>query len=94
MNILITNDDGIMSPGIIELADRLSERHNVLVVAPDVERSATGHAITIRTPLWAKEVKVGNRMIGYAINGTPAALRFSCSPGRSKMAPRIFPGSA
>ena len=72
MNILITNDDGIMSPGIIELADRLSERHNVLVVAPDVERSATGHAITIRTPLWAKEVKVGNRMIGYAINGTPA----------------------
>lgn len=72
MNILVTNDDGIMSPGIILLAETLSEEHEVLVVAPDVERSATGHAITIRTPLWAKEVKVGNRNIGYAINGTPA----------------------
>ena len=72
MNILVTNDDGIMSPGIILLAEALSEEHEVLVVAPDVERSATGHAITIRTPLWAKEVKVGNKNIGYAINGTPA----------------------
>jgi 5'-nucleotidase len=72
LNILITNDDGIMSPGIIELAERLSESHEVLVVAPDVERSATGHAITIRTPLWAKEVRVGNKNLGYAINGTPA----------------------
>lgn len=72
MNILVTNDDGIMSPGIITLADELSEAHNVLVVAPDVERSATGHAITIRTPLWAKQVKAGNKIIGYAINGTPA----------------------
>jgi 5'-nucleotidase len=61
-----------MSPGIILLAEALSEDHEVLVVAPDVERSATGHAITIRTPLWAKEVKVGNKNIGYAINGTPA----------------------
>jgi len=72
LNILVTNDDGIMSPGIILLAEALSEDHEVLVVAPDVERSATGHAITIRTPLWAKEVKVGNKNIGYAINGTPA----------------------
>lgn len=72
MNILITNDDGIMSPGINILTEKLSEKHKVLVVAPDVERSATGHAITIRTPLWAKEVNVGTKFIGYAINGTPA----------------------
>ncbi|ACR79458.1 MULTISPECIES: 5'/3'-nucleotidase SurE [Kosmotoga] len=72
MNILVTNDDGIMAPGINILAQKLAEKHSVLVVAPDVERSATGHAITIRTPLWAKEVKVGEKTVGYAINGTPA----------------------
>nr|WP_245612768.1 5'/3'-nucleotidase SurE [Kosmotoga pacifica] len=72
LNILLTNDDGIMAPGINILAQELSKEHEVLVVAPDVERSATGHAITIRTPLWAKEVRVGNKDIGYAINGTPA----------------------
>ncbi len=41
-------------------------------IAPDIERSATGHAITIRNPLWAKEVKFGNEFFGYAVNGTPA----------------------
>jgi 5'-nucleotidase len=72
LRILLTNDDGIMAQGIRTLARCLSKEHNVLVVAPEVERSATGHAITIRTPLWAKEVKLGEEDIGYAINGTPA----------------------
>ncbi|MCL4407599.1 MAG: 5'/3'-nucleotidase SurE [Thermotogae bacterium] len=72
MRILITNDDGIMSEGIIILARKLSEVGEVHVVAPDIERSATGHAITIRNPLWAKEVKFGNEFFGYAVNGTPA----------------------
>ncbi len=61
-----------MSPGIAALGDTLALEHEVIVVAPDVERSATGHAITIRTPLWAKEVRLGRRSLGYAINGTPA----------------------
>ncbi len=72
MRILITNDDGIMSEGIITLARKLSETEEVHVVAPDIERSATGHAITIRNPLWAKEIKFGNEFFGYAVNGTPA----------------------
>ncbi len=72
MRILITNDDGIMSEGIIILARKLSEIAEVHVVAPDIERSATGHAITIRNPLWAKEVKFGSEFFGYAVNGTPA----------------------
>ena len=60
MNILLSNDDGIMSPGIIILKEYLEQKHhNVYVVAPDVERSSTGHAITVRNPLWAKEVKFG-----------------------------------
>ena len=72
MRILITNDDGIMSEGIITLARMVSKIAEVHVVAPDVERSATGHAITIRNPLWAKEVKFGSEFFGYAVNGTPA----------------------
>ncbi|PNR95727.1 5'/3'-nucleotidase SurE [Petrotoga sp. 9PWA.NaAc.5.4] len=72
MNILISNDDGIMSPGIITLKEYLSRKHNVYVVAPDIERSATGHAITVRNPLWAKEVKFGDIFFGHAVNGTPA----------------------
>lgn len=72
MRILITNDDGIMSEGIITLARTVSKIAEVHVVAPDVERSATGHAITIRNPLWAKEVKFGREFFGYAVNGTPA----------------------
>ncbi len=72
MKILLTNDDGIMAQGIRTMARCLSKEHEVIVVAPEVERSATGHAITIRTPLWAKEVRLGKEEIGYAVNGTPA----------------------
>jgi len=73
MRILVTNDDGIMSPGISILSKHLKEvADEVIIVAPDVERSATGHAITIRTPLWVKEVSVNNEFFGYAVNGTPA----------------------
>ncbi|BBE29871.1 5'-nucleotidase SurE [Tepiditoga spiralis] len=72
MNILISNDDGIMAPGISILKSFLEKDHNVFVVAPDVERSATGHAITVRNPLWAKDVMVNNKLFGKAVNGTPA----------------------
>ncbi len=72
MKVLVTNDDGIMSEGIAVLAQEIAKIAEVLVVAPDVERSATGHAITIRNPLWAKEVKFGEKFFGYAVNGTPA----------------------
>ncbi|HPX16364.1 MAG TPA: 5'/3'-nucleotidase SurE [Petrotogaceae bacterium] len=72
MNILISNDDGIMSPGIAVLKNFLEKDHYVYISAPDVERSATGHAITIRNPLWAKEIYIDNKFFGQAINGTPA----------------------
>ncbi|MDI3472976.1 MAG: 5/3-nucleotidase [Thermotogaceae bacterium] len=73
LRILVTNDDGIMSPGIATLVNYLKKITNeITVVAPDIERSATGHAITIRTPLWVKEVSVNKDFLGYAVNGTPA----------------------
>ncbi|MBQ8168179.1 5'/3'-nucleotidase SurE, partial [bacterium] len=51
MNILISNDDGIAANGIRALTEELSKHHNVYVVAPDRERSAAGHSLTLHTPL-------------------------------------------
>ncbi len=67
MKILVTNDDGIHSPGIKALAKALKNIGVVAVVAPDRERSAVGHALTLHHPLRA--VKVGDNM--FAVDGTP-----------------------
>lgn len=56
MNILISNDDGIAANGIRVLTEVLSKRHNVYVVAPDRERSAAGHSLTLHTPLRVEEI--------------------------------------
>ncbi len=72
MRILITNDDGVTAMGLLSLADALSEDHEIVVVAPESERSATGHAITIRMPIWVKEIDIGKRFRVYAATGTPA----------------------
>ncbi len=72
MRILLTNDDGIFAEGLCALYDALAEEHEVFVVAPEAERSAVGHAITIADPLRVKKVKRGRKFFGYAVNGTPA----------------------
>ncbi|HEY3571286.1 MAG TPA: 5'/3'-nucleotidase SurE [Thermoanaerobaculia bacterium] len=65
--ILITNDDGIFSQGIRRLASALGEIAEVLVVAPDREQSAMGHALTLSRPL--RMQKIEERW--YAVDGTP-----------------------
>lgn len=72
MNILITNDDGIHAPGIFAIKKALEMIADVLVVAPDTERSAVGHAITLSDPLRVSEIHKENSFFGYAVNGTPA----------------------
>ncbi|MGL4913985.1 MAG: 5'/3'-nucleotidase SurE [Romboutsia sp.] len=72
MNILITNDDGIRADGIIELAKEVSRIANVYVVAPDTQRSATGHAITIHSPIMVNEELINEDIKAYSISGTPA----------------------
>lgn len=72
MNILITNDDGIRADGIIELAKELAKTHNVYVVAPDTQRSATGHAITIHEPIMVNKEYIDDNIYAYSISGTPA----------------------
>jgi 5'-nucleotidase len=72
MEILITNDDGIYAEGIYALAVALRKAGNVTVVAPDTQRSAVGHAITITDPLRVTEARRNGRFFGYAASGTPA----------------------
>ncbi len=73
MRILITNDDGILAKGIRILAARLAQEHEVTVVAPETERSATSHAITINRPLRARKVKLAglDGINCYAVDGLP-----------------------
>jgi 5'-nucleotidase len=71
MRILIANDDGIYSPGIATLAEIATKFGEVRVVAPDVEQSSAGHAITASRPLSYKRTRIGN-FEAYRVNGTPA----------------------
>ena len=72
MNILLTNDDGIHCEGLWALYRQLGETHAVSVVAPDRERSAIGHAITLKDPLRVTWVAANGGFGGYAVSGTPA----------------------
>lgn len=67
MLILVTNDDGVRSPGIRALAAALLDLGRVVVVAPDRNRSAVGHALTLERPLRAEEIKPDV----FAVDGTP-----------------------
>ena len=71
MRILISNDDGIYSPGIFALAKVASQFGQVRIVAPDVEQSSASHAITASRPLRSKKIKLGE-FDAYRVNGTPA----------------------
>jgi 5'-nucleotidase len=68
---LVSNDDGVYSPGIAVLAEVAAEFGSVHVVAPDVERSSTGHAITASRPLSYRRTNIQN-LTAYRVNGTPA----------------------
>lgn len=73
MKILITNDDGIYSPGIASLAKVAKKFGEVRVVAPDVEQSSMGHAVTHSRPLSYKRSPIEFEDIeAYRVNGTPA----------------------
>jgi 5'-nucleotidase len=66
--ILVTNDDGVRSEGIYALADALRRLGDVIVVAPHIEASAIGHALTLRRPLRLETVGDGV----YEVDGTPS----------------------
>ena len=71
MRILVSNDDGVFSPGIRVLARVAQEFGEVRVVAPDVEQSAMSHAITVRAPLHYQRTPIDG-IEAYRVDGTPA----------------------
>lgn len=76
MKILIANDDGIYAEGIRALATILAEDHEVYVCAPDRERSATGHSMSLNKPLMVSPMKtkdlINSTKGGWMTSGTPA----------------------
>src|SRR5207249_11825506 len=70
--ILIYNDDGIYSPGIASLAKVASRFGDVRIVAPDVEQSSMGHAITSSRPLRYRRTPLPGGFDAYRVHGTPA----------------------
>jgi len=73
MKILVTNDDGILAEGLWTLVKELGNIAEVIVVAPDRERSAIGTGVTLRQPLRVRKVKPTVPGVkAYAVEGTPA----------------------
>ena len=72
MRILVVNDDGIYSPGIATLTHVARGFGEVRVVAPDVEQSSAGHAITSSRPVRSKPTQLFEGVDAYRVNGTPA----------------------
>lgn len=83
MLVLVTNDDGIGSPGLRALADALSPRHEVVVAAPDRDRSGASHCITVGGAVTARPAGPGR----WALDGTPADCVRVGVPGLLEGAP-------
>ena len=72
MRILVANDDGVYSPEISALAQVAQMFGEVRVVAPDVEQSSAGHAITATRPVRYRRTEIFGDLEAYRVNGTPA----------------------
>ena len=72
MRILLVNDDGIDAVGINVLAEEFCKDNDIFMVAPNGERSAFSHSLTISRSLTLKKVDKGNGIVAYAASGTPA----------------------
>ena len=70
--ILVTNDDGVTSHGIAALREAAKDLGRVVVIAPETEKSAVGHAITLSNPIRIQEISKEDGVTGFAVGGTPA----------------------
>jgi 5'-nucleotidase len=69
--IVLTNDDGVSSPGLAALRTALDPLGDVRIVAPDQNRSGAARSITMRSPLWVEEVHLDDGSLAYSTDGTP-----------------------
>jgi 5'-nucleotidase len=78
--ILLTNDDGITAQGMWDLYEELSKCATITVVAPDRERSGTGHAFTFNAPLHYEKQRSKHGFEGFVVSGTPVdCVKFAIS---------------
>jgi 5'-nucleotidase len=73
--ILVTNDDGVSSPGLWSLHDGLRGLGDLVVIAPDSPKSGTGMSLTFHKPLRVKKFRTKNRR-AFAVSGNPADCGF------------------
>ena len=72
MRILLSNDDGIQAPGLRALCRAFADAgHEVAVLAPDGQRSAASHSLTMHMPLIPRKAEMPGASCAYAVNGTP-----------------------
>jgi 5'-nucleotidase len=72
VKLLLVNDDGVHSDGIFALKTALARDHDVTVVAPERQQSATGHAITLHKPLRLVPTRLRDGSPAFTSNGTPS----------------------
>jgi 5'-nucleotidase len=72
MRILLSNDDGILAPGLAAMRQELATLGEVDVVAPSSPQSAAAHAITVHGPVAVRKVHVQGAFFGYSVDGRPA----------------------
>lgn len=72
MHILVTNDDGVLAPGLLALAQEMRGLGKVTVLAPDRNWSASGHVKTLERPLRVKEVRLADGTPALATDGAPS----------------------
>ena len=71
MNILLSNDDGINSKALLSIAKALSKHHNVLIIAPDNNKSTVAHSVTFHKNITINKVDIIPNVKAYKISGTP-----------------------
>jgi 5'-nucleotidase len=72
MHILLSNDDGILAPGLAAMYRALTDLGTVTVVAPDSVQSATAHGITVREAINVRRIRVQHEFDGWSVGGRPA----------------------
>jgi 5'-nucleotidase len=72
MNILVTNDDGVMAPGLLALTEAVRPLGDVTVLAPDRNWSGSGHVKTLDRPLRVKETRLADGSVAWASDGAPS----------------------
>jgi len=92
VKILLVNDDGILAPGIKKLYEAIKGLGDITVVAPDGERSAVSHALTLDKPMPVRNVDTGIFQ-GTAVMGTPAdCVKLALSEVMSEMPDLVLSG--